>query len=63
MSQIYSNKVSCTVGKPLLRRYTEVAVFLLGFLALIVPSGYSIGAVLLVLGGLYVWSKDFKIKT
>ena len=62
MSKIYSNKVSCTLGKPLLRRYTEVAVFLLGFLALIVPSGYSVGAVLLVLGGLYVWSKDFKNK-
>lgn len=32
--------------------YTSVAVFLLGALSLVVPSGYSVGAVLLLLGGL-----------
>lgn len=33
-----------------LRLYTSVAVFLLGAIALIVPSGYSLGAVMLLLG-------------
>lgn len=33
--------------------YTSVAVFLLGAIALVVPSGYSVGAALLLLGGLY----------
>ncbi|WP_346796983.1 O-antigen ligase family protein [Halomonas sp. Bachu 37] len=34
----------------LLRGYTSIAVFLLGAIALIVPSGYSVGAALLLLG-------------
>lgn len=34
--------------------YTSVAVFLLGAIALVVSSGYSVGAALLLLGGLYV---------
>lgn len=34
----------------LLRMYTSVAVLLLGAIALVVPSGYSVGAVLLLLG-------------
>ncbi|PKG54833.1 MULTISPECIES: O-antigen ligase family protein [Halomonadaceae] len=34
----------------LLRMYTSLAVLLLGAIALIVPSGYSVGAVLLLLG-------------
>lgn len=33
--------------------YTSVAVFLLGAIALVVPSGYSVGAALLLLGALY----------
>lgn len=33
--------------------YTTTAVFLLGSIALVVDSGYSIGAALLLLGGLY----------
>lgn len=33
--------------------YSQLALFLLGALALVVPSGYSIGAILLLLGGLY----------
>lgn len=33
--------------------YTSLAVFLLGSIALVVDSGYSIGAALLLLGGLY----------
>lgn len=33
--------------------YTSLSVFLLGAIALVVPSGYSIGAVLLLLGGIY----------
>lgn len=32
--------------------YTSVSVFLFGSLSLVVPSGYSLGAVLLLLGGL-----------
>lgn len=54
MSKIYSNKVSCALGKPLLRRYTEVSVFLFGFLVLLFRSGYSVGIVLLLLGGIYI---------
>lgn len=38
-------------GAPVL--YASIAVFLLGAIALIVDSGYSIGAVLLMLGGVY----------
>ena len=34
------------------RCYSSVAVFLLGALALVVPSGYTYGAALLLLGGL-----------
>jgi len=33
--------------------YTSIAVFLLGAVALIIPSGYSVGASLLFAGGLY----------
>lgn len=33
--------------------YTSIAVFLLGSIALIVTSGYSVGAALLLIGGLY----------
>ena len=33
-----------------MRAYTSLAVFLLGAIALIVPSGYSLGAVMLLLG-------------
>nr|WP_298249019.1 O-antigen ligase family protein [uncultured Halomonas sp.] len=33
-----------------LQRYTGLAVFLLGAIALVVPSGYSLGAVMLLLG-------------
>lgn len=40
-----------------LKRYTEVAIFLFGFLSTVVRSGYSYGAVLLFLGGLYVLVK------
>ena len=37
---------------PPLRLYTSLAVFLLGAIALIVPSGYSLGAVMLLLGSI-----------
>ncbi|MCS3904391.1 O-antigen ligase [Methylohalomonas lacus] len=38
--------------------YASTAVFLLGALALVVPSGYSIGAVLLLLGSLiWLWRR------
>lgn len=33
--------------------YCQLALFLLGALALVIPSGYSVGAVLLVIGGFY----------
>lgn len=36
------------------RFYTSVAVFLLGAIALVVPSGYSVGAVLLLLGSTWL---------
>ncbi|GEN29694.1 hypothetical protein HVA01_33400 [Halovibrio variabilis] len=35
-----------------LRLYTSLSVFLLGAIALVVPSGYSVGAVLLLLGSI-----------
>ncbi len=38
---------------PRLKIYAELSVFLLGFLCLIIPSGYSYGATLLFVGGLY----------
>lgn len=43
---------------PRLTKYTEISIFLLGFLCLIVPSGYSYGSALLLLGGIYVLIKD-----
>lgn len=36
------------------RLYTSLAVFLLGAIALVVPSGYSVGAVLLLLGSVWL---------
>ena len=42
-----------TVPTPFLSLYSSLAVFLLGAIALVVPSGYSVGAALLLLGGLY----------
>ena len=42
----------------ILTYYTSMAVFLLGAIALIVPSGYSLGAVMLVLGAVVIpWLK------
>lgn len=38
--------------------YTSIAVFLLGALALVVNSGYSVGASLLLIGGLYCVCKN-----
>lgn len=46
---IYQSASPC----PRLKTYAEISVFLLGFLCLIVPSGYSYGAVMLLLGGIY----------
>lgn len=40
-------------GLPDTYPYTSMAIFLLGSIALVVPSGYSAGAALLFLGGLY----------
>ncbi|MCE8014249.1 O-antigen ligase family protein [Halomonas daqingensis] len=37
-----------------MQHYTSLAVFLLGAIALVVPSGYSIGAVLLLLGSAWL---------
>lgn len=51
---VFKSRPAC----PLLKKYTEISVFLLGFLCLIVPSGYSYGASLLLLGGFYVLIKD-----
>lgn len=51
---VFQSRPAC----PRLKKYTEISVFLLGFLCLIVPSGYSYGASLLLLGGLYVLVKD-----
>ncbi|MBB3143487.1 O-antigen ligase family protein [Halomonas organivorans] len=41
-----------SMSMPVTHRYTSIAVFLLGALSLIVSSGYSIGAALLLGGGL-----------
>ncbi|GHE19708.1 O-antigen ligase family protein [Halomonas urumqiensis] len=41
-------------GSAYLTRYTSFAAFLLGALALVVPSGYSLGAVLLLLGSFWL---------
>lgn len=38
--------------------YCSSAIFLFGLLALIIPSGYSIGAGLLLLGGIYAYTQD-----
>lgn len=38
--------------------YCSSAIFIFGLLALIIPSGYSVGAVLLLLGGLYAYTQD-----
>ena len=51
---IFQTRPAC----PRLKKFTEVSIFLFGFLCLIVPSGYSYGAALLCLGGLYVIIKD-----
>lgn len=53
-AQIFQSRSAC----PQLKKYTEISIFLLGFLCLIVPSGYSYGSVLLLLGGIYVLIKD-----
>src|SRR5690554_5805954 len=37
-----------------MQHYTGLAVFLLGAIALIVPSGYSLGAVMLLLGSAWL---------
>lgn len=47
----------------MLRRYAEVSVFLLGFLAMLFRSGYSVGTVLLLLGGIYVLIRYRPIKS
>lgn len=44
-----SHPLSSVAESPL-RLYTSLAVFLLGAMALVVPSGYSLGAVMLLLG-------------
>ncbi len=41
-----------------MRAYTSLAVFLLGAIALIVPSGYSLGAVMLLLGSVVLLFKQ-----
>ncbi|SPY07699.1 O-antigen ligase family protein [Oligella urethralis] len=46
---VYQSRPPC----PRLKIYAELSVFLLGFLCLIIPSGYSYGATLLFVGGLY----------
>ena len=51
---IFQTRPAC----PRLKKFTEVSIFLFGFLCLIAPSGYSYGAALLCLGGLYVIIKD-----
>lgn len=38
--------------------YCSSAIFLFGMLALILPSGYSVGAVLLLVGGIYAYTQD-----
>ncbi|MGR2736835.1 O-antigen ligase family protein [Billgrantia sp. Q4P2] len=47
---------SAPVASPI-RHYTSAAVFLLGALALIVPSGYSMGALMLLLGSVVLLVK------
>src|SRR5690606_4537241 len=42
----------------LARVYSSAAVFLLGSISLVVDSGYSYGAALLLLGGIYALSKN-----
>lgn len=42
-------------------RYCGIAIFLFALLALTVPSGYSLGAMLLLLGGLYTLTQ-FKVE-
>jgi O-antigen ligase len=53
-----------------MHHYTSLAVFLLGAIALVVPSGYSVGAVMLLLGsavllakrpGLYLTRQDWLV--
>lgn len=44
-----------------MRTYTSLAVFLLSAIALIVPSGYSLGAVMLLLGSVVLLFKQPKI--
>ncbi|SEM13990.1 O-antigen ligase [Halomonas daqiaonensis] len=44
-----THSLPAAAGSPL-RLYTSLAVFLLGAIALVVPSGYSLGAVMLLLG-------------
>ncbi|WP_108444437.1 O-antigen ligase family protein [Halomonas denitrificans] len=46
---IMTHSITSVASSPL-RLYTSLAVFLLGAIALIVPSGYSLGAVMLLLG-------------
>ena len=41
-----------------MRLYTSLAVFLLSAIALIVPSGYSLGAVMLLLGSVVLLVKQ-----
>lgn len=43
---------------PIATWYCASAIFLFGLLALILPSGYSVGAALLLLGGLYTLTQD-----
>lgn len=38
--------------------YCATAIFLFAFLALIIPSGYSLGAVLLLIGGVYAYTQN-----
>ena len=63
MSQNYSTNLSQTSVNTFLRRYAEFSVFLFGFLALLFRSGYSVGSVLLLLGGMYVLSRYRPIKS
>lgn len=49
MPLLYSPS-SCADRHSWLRHYTSLSVLLLGALALVVPTGYSIGAALLLLG-------------
>lgn len=51
---IHKTLPSSAAGFAPMRHYTSFAVFLLGAMALIVPSGYSLGAVLLLLGSAWL---------